>query len=128
VGSRSVIDVLVVDDDEEMRQSAIAVLRLFGYVAEGASNVAQALATLSSEPVRLMLLDVRMPQLSGLVLLDLIPMPFSVILMTGYEHPPLPARHRWSEHATWLDKPFTADQLRRAVETALGDPQAAPAT
>jgi CheY-like chemotaxis protein len=55
-------DVLVVEDDEEIRETLVELLEEHGYVASGASNGLEALARLrGGMKPRLILLDVLMP-------------------------------------------------------------------
>ncbi len=60
--------VLVVDDNEDVRDAVIAALRMAGYEAEGAENGAAALSLLRDGGLRpcLILLDLMMPVMDGL--------------------------------------------------------------
>ncbi len=58
--------ILVVDDDSEIRDVIHVYLRNEGYRVLEAEDGAQALALVSSEPVRLVILDVMMPNLDGI--------------------------------------------------------------
>jgi CheY-like chemotaxis protein len=59
--------VLVVDDDDDIRESLEVLLRLHGYHVATAADGAEALARLQNDPTRpcLILLDLMMPRLSG---------------------------------------------------------------
>ena len=62
--------VLVVDDDEAIRNTARSILEDEGYAVELASNGAEALTHLqTSSPPELLLLDLMMPVMNGLALL-----------------------------------------------------------
>jgi len=63
VGSRGPI--LVVDDDNGFRSLIVAVLEHFGYALVEASTGEEALETVSASPPRLVVLDVRLPGISG---------------------------------------------------------------
>ena len=59
-------DVLVVDDDPDIRHLLSSVLTLEGYAVASASNGEEALSQLRSMPgARLILLDLRMPVMDG---------------------------------------------------------------
>jgi CheY-like chemotaxis protein len=60
--------VLVVDDNDDVRDAIIAALEIAGYQAVGAENGAVALAHLRDEGLRpgLILLDLMMPEMDGL--------------------------------------------------------------
>jgi CheY-like chemotaxis protein len=60
--------ILVVDDNDDVRDAMIAALQVAGYEAEGAENGAVALRRLREEGLRpgLILLDLMMPEMDGL--------------------------------------------------------------
>src|SRR3954463_9950042 len=62
----SAADVLVVDDDPQLREALTRALQLDGYVVATASNGAQALEAVSNHRPDLMVLDVMMPYVGGL--------------------------------------------------------------
>lgn len=57
--------VLVVDDDDALRDILVEVLRREGYLALGAANGAQALAIVNAFVADVVLLDIRMPEVNG---------------------------------------------------------------
>jgi CheY-like chemotaxis protein len=58
-------DVLVVEDDPQVRETAVEILALGGLLAAGVANGAEALRCLEHELPRLILLDLRMPVMDG---------------------------------------------------------------
>jgi CheY-like chemotaxis protein len=58
-------DVLVIDDDEDVRWALLELLQLLGFVAVGASNGADGLRLARERAPRLILLDLRMPIMNG---------------------------------------------------------------
>lgn len=60
------LTVLVVDDDKEIVDSIAIFLKADGYAVEKAYNGLEALDVLMSRPVHLLLLDIMMPELSGI--------------------------------------------------------------
>ena len=58
-------DVLVIDDDEDVRWALLELLQLLGFVAVGASNGAEGLRLAGERAPRLILLDLRMPIMNG---------------------------------------------------------------
>jgi DNA-binding NtrC family response regulator len=58
--------ILVVDDEATIRLTLEMLLRRRGYIVTCASNGAEALAAIERQPFDLLLLDLKMPGLSGL--------------------------------------------------------------
>jgi CheY-like chemotaxis protein len=113
-------EVLLVDDDGALRETAAEVLRLAGFDVTTAANGAEALAILARGPVGAILLDLRMPVLDGWSFLrhrasdpDLSATP--VIILSGE---PLDTAVAASADL-WLTKPFDESGLIAAVARAL---------
>jgi DNA-binding response OmpR family regulator len=62
--------VLVVDDEATTRKAVTRALELSGYEAEGAASGEHALSLLDTKPYDLMLLDLRMPGMDGVEVLN----------------------------------------------------------
>jgi CheY-like chemotaxis protein len=83
--------ILVVDDDEMNRELMLTVLKRAGYRTLEAVNGRQALALASSEMPALILLDVRMPDMTGYdvcrrLKADGATQPMLVIILSAYEN------------------------------------------
>jgi CheY-like chemotaxis protein len=59
------VDVLVVDDDGDLRESIAEILLLRGYRVRSCANGKEALAAIRQAPPALLLLDLMMPVLDG---------------------------------------------------------------
>ena len=129
----SVSRVLVVDDDDAVRQFVKRILDDGGYVVESSGSGADALTRMrDGEAYDLIVADVCMPEMSGPQLIAHMRQAGSeakVLYVTGFadqlfeEHTPL-----WADEA-YLDKPCTVQGLREAVSLLLhgkigGDKQA----
>ncbi|MCX6620721.1 MAG: response regulator, partial [Acidobacteria bacterium] len=109
--------ILLVEDQEEVREFSAGVLRDYGYRVLTASSAEEALGLLQAHPVDLLLTDVVMPKISGRVLADrarLMRKSLPVLFMSGYssgllEYPEIV-----------LQKPFTPRELATKVREALG--------
>jgi CheY-like chemotaxis protein len=119
-------EVLVVDDDSALRETAAEVLRLAGFNVATASNGAEALNALEERPAGVILLDLRMPVLDGWSFLrhraahqTLTAIPV-VIMSSEPIDPALP-----TPIDLWLDKPFDDIGLINAVATAMASSQGA---
>jgi two-component system, NtrC family, response regulator AtoC len=80
-------DILVVDDDPAMSAGIARVLQAEGYQVTTAASGEQALETLATQPVSLAILDMKMPGMDGVELLQAIGQDYphtKVIMLTGY--------------------------------------------
>jgi DNA-binding NtrC family response regulator len=106
------VNILVVDDDPEVREILAETLIEFGYAVEQAGSGEDALPMLRNRPdIRMVISDVRMPGMSGLELVveaQAMRPDLRVILMSGYFLPqPVAVR--------FLKKPFHMQELASAV-------------
>ena len=107
--------VLVVEDNEAIRESLTDVLRTAGYRADGATK-SDAVAELTKGDVALVVLDVGL-DFSGLKLLDALAEKSPVILMSGQ-----PERRQVPRGPVYLPKPFAPQRLLDEVQRQLGSP------
>jgi len=117
--------VLLAEDDPLVRELAARILRERGYTVLSASNAAEALACAERYlgKIQLLLTDVVMPGGSGLDLADELTGRYpglSVVFMSGYTADIVLRQGLVQESVAFLTKPFTEDQLDRAVRLALG--------
>ena len=115
--------VLVVDDDEGLRESLVDILRLQGHLALEARDGSEALAILSHLSVDLLILDLAMPKTDGVqVLLELDPPPPTVILHSAFEYFTAETLEHMGVSGKvfrMLRKPVPPAQLLKAVGDAL---------
>jgi two-component system response regulator RegA len=110
---------LVVDDDEVLRERLVRAFRERGYDSVGVANGDDALALAAADPPELAVVDLRMPGRSGLeVVRELITLDPAtlVVVLTGYgsiatavEAIRIGAKH-------YLTKPADADEILRAFQ------------
>ena len=114
--------VFVVDDDDSLRRSLERLLRVSGYSVHSFSSAAAFLEQPEPECPSCLLLDIRMPELTGLDLQQTVNQlrpALSVILMTGYADMESCILGMKAGAADFLLKPFDDEQLLQAVATAL---------
>jgi CheY-like chemotaxis protein len=117
-------NILVIDDNDEVRSVVTAVLRNFGFsVREAASGEAAVQMVLTDKP-DLIISDVRMPGMDGHHLLGVIrelqsTAAIPVILMTGSGSQADFRRGMVCGADDYLYKPFTPDELIEAVLSRL---------
>ncbi len=114
--------ILLVEDDDAVFALAEQVLKDAGYQIIGAGDGAQAWEILKSGVrIQLVLSDVVMPNKTGPQLLDAMQtmarMP-PVLFMSGFTGDQLRDQHQLDGHPL-LEKPFTAEALRRSVRHSL---------
>ena len=117
------VDVLVVDDDAAVRRSVSEVVRSAGHSVLEAPDGVAALALLQSMTFGVMLLDLRMPRLSGFQVLELYDGPTRVVVLSADHHDAttMPAG---TDIFMFLRKPAPPDELLAVVALALADPAA----
>jgi CheY-like chemotaxis protein len=114
----SVADVLVVDDNEAVRSSLAEVLSSTGYTVATAEDGVVALALLQDMEVGLVLLDLKMPRIDGLTLLEMIVAPPPVVLLTA--QPLSGFDHHSPKVLCSLQKPVDPGHLLDIVASAIG--------
>ena len=115
------IDVLVVDDDEDGRRAAIAVLRDLGYPCRAAEDADAALREIEREPAAIVLTDWSMPGMSGLDLCATLkrrePQPY-VILVTAFPEEARAIAVGPGRADDFLKKPVDLDELETRLRGA----------
>jgi CheY-like chemotaxis protein len=115
-GTTTPATILIVDDEPEVRTVVAEFLEDFGYRVVQAGGGSQALSRLRDNPaVRLLITDIRMPEMSGIELADLATERnpgLKVIFISGY----FVAQQ---VHRRFLRKPFRMKELEAAVRAEL---------
>lgn len=114
--------VCLVDDDEAFRESAAWWLESLGYEVASFDRPSACLDSLTTGEPACFLLDVRMPEMSGLELLDTLKargVARPVIFMTGHGDVPLAVEAMRKGAVTFLEKPFREQALEQALADAL---------
>ncbi len=114
--------VLVVDDEAAIRQFVTVSLRRFGHSVDSAAGVGEALDKLRGEDFEVVLVDLVMPDRTGLHLLEAIrkaEMPVLPILLSGTADVSMAVAGMKSGAFDFLHKPVEPDVLVFAVRRAL---------
>ncbi|MBO9127764.1 MULTISPECIES: response regulator transcription factor [unclassified Rhizobium] len=114
--------VVVVDDDEGMRDGVRDVLRSVGIDSLGFSSTAELLAEPLPDRPGCLILDVRLPGLSGLDLqakLNGMGNKLPIVFMTGYADVPMSVRAMKAGATDFLTKPFRDQEMLDAVSVAI---------
>ncbi|HWA67022.1 MAG TPA: response regulator [Mycobacteriales bacterium] len=111
--------VLVVDDEAGMRETLVDILTTAGYVVTPAEDGAAALELARSEPYDVIIMDIRMPAMTGVeVLASLDHPPPQIVLMTGYALEEQLSQARENNAFAIMQKPFQVPYLLRIVAEA----------
>lgn len=115
--------ILIIDDEEAIRDGCCQLLSRKGYLVEGTGDAPKALEMALRDVYDAILLDVRMPRLGGMEILKRLKTEGSVsarvIMITGYGNIPLAVEAMRHGAFDFLAKPYSAEELRAAVEKAL---------
>jgi two-component system cell cycle sensor histidine kinase/response regulator CckA len=119
-------NILLVEDDEIIRDLMRQILQMKGYTVLEASDADEALVVCERhpDPIHLMITDVVMPTMSGVALAHCIkPIrpEMKVLYISGHDSHVLAQHGLFDPHAPFLQKPFTADTLARKVREVLDE-------
>jgi len=117
--------ILVVDDDESHRTLICDLLEEMGYATQQAANGREALDLLEADVPQAVLLDLRMPVMSGWGLLDALKkmprahqVPIIIISAYGFE---------WEAELVgasgYVSKPVDLDRVKLTVQQLVGPPE-----
>jgi FixJ family two-component response regulator len=114
--------VFVVDDDASMRRAVSNLIRSVGFRAEAFATAQEFLAVNPPDAPSCLVLDVRLPQVSGLdIQAELIKTQkqLPIIFITGYGDIPMSVKAMKAGAVEFLTKPFRDQDLLDAVTIAL---------
>lgn len=115
--------ILIVDDEEAIRDGCRQILSRQGYQVDCAGTAAEGLKLALKDIYDVILLDVRMPKISGLDILKKLKdeefISAKIIVITGYATIPLAVEAMRYGAVNFLSKPYSAEQLKAAVNEAL---------
>ena len=114
--------ILIVDDEEAIRSSLAEYLAGDGFTTVTAATGEEALARLQKEPCDLVVTDLKMPNVSGLELLQALRRQHRdtpVIMMTAYGDVDAAVEAMRLGAYDFVQKPFKLSEMRRQVRAAL---------
>jgi CheY-like chemotaxis protein len=112
--------VLVVDDETGMRETLVDILEAAGYEVTPAEDGAVALEMARAHRYDVIVMDIRMPMLTGVeVLASLQHPPPQVVLMTGFALEEQLEEARAHHAFAIMQKPFQVPYLLRVVADAI---------
>ena len=118
------IKVLVVDDDPQVCKTVSMILKDNGYHVQSYSQPRQALQAVRKSPFDIALVDIKMPDLNGLELVEKIKAEdprISPVVMTAYPDVQTAAETMRLGSRDYLTKPFREEQLLESIERIAQD-------
>lgn len=113
------MSILVVDDERIVRESFLHWFRKYGCKTEAAASGLEALEKLERYPFDLLFVDIKMPGMDGLELLDRVKQQYPdaiVIIITAYGSIDTAVKAMKMGASDYLLKPFQPDQLSLVLE------------
>src|SRR5262245_34485360 len=123
--SSGVSHIAVVDDEACVRGAILRLLHSASYTADAFSSGVEFLASLSRRVPDCVVLDLQMPDMSGLEVkrrLNAHQAPLPVIVITGYDTPGTRDRCFALGAKYYLCKPVDAETLLSSIRDAVGNP------
>ena len=115
--------ILIIDDEESIRDGCYQILSRKGHHVESTGEAVRGLEMALRNAYDLILLDIRMPKMSGLDILKKLKeennISAKVIIITGYGTIPLAVEAMRQGAFNFLTKPYSAGELKDAVNNAL---------
>jgi len=117
---------LIIDDEDSIRDACRQVLSRMGCSVDDTGDARRGLGMALKNPYDLILLDVKMPRISGLDILKQLKMESGisahVVIITGYGTIEMAVEAMRHGAFDFLAKPFSAAELRKAATCALKTP------
>ena len=114
--------ILVVDDEKVICAGCEKILTEEGYQVKTTLSARKALDILNDEPFDIVITDIKMPEMSGIELLEIIRKDYpeiTVIVITGYSTVETAVEAMKLGAFDYLPKPFTSDQVTLVIKRAI---------
>lgn len=112
--------IVVLDDDASFLRALSRQITLMGYSPLAFESANDALAFIRTNQCECLILDLRMPEVSGLDVQKLVAeIPIPVIFISGHASIPDTVQAVQNGAVTFLEKPVEYADLQRAIQTAL---------
>ncbi|MFH2220260.1 MAG: response regulator [Pseudomonadota bacterium] len=111
--------IMIVDDELIIRESLLNYFKRYGHAVETASSGLEALEKLKKEPYHVLFVDIRMPGMDGIELLEKVKDEHPdtmVVIITAYGSIESAAKAMRIGASDYLLKPFKPDQLSLVIE------------
>ncbi len=116
------LHILIVEDDYEVSRALVQMIAHMGYSAYTCSHAEEALHFLEAHKIDLMLVDYRMPELTGLDLISILKeegRTLPVVMISGYDETETRAFAEKRDQLVVLKKPIELPVLAAAIDKVL---------
>jgi FixJ family two-component response regulator len=113
--------VFIIDDDDAMRESMQLLLEMLGYRVQSFARAKAFLASCSEDDRGCLVLDMRMPEMTGLELQQALRQrgyELPIIFLSGFGDLPTTVRAGQSGAVDFLEKPVSKSKLTERIERA----------
>ena len=114
--------VLVVDDEQSMRETLEIMLEKEGFLVESASNGSEALKKMEDDAFDLMITDIKMPDLDGVQLIEALDkrgIYVPIIVMTAYATKEQAITALNLGASFFIEKPFKIEDIKNMLSKTL---------
>lgn len=114
--------ILIVDDEQGIREQVTRWLNYEGYKTEQAANAKEALALIRKMNFNVALLDLKLPDMDGFALLEKLHQEYPdicVIILTGFGNEDSPAKARVAGAFDFFAKPIHFESLIHRIDSAI---------
>ncbi len=128
---KKTISLHIVDDEKLIRNSLVAVLQNAGYEVLAFASGVEFLKSLPDLNPDCVILDVRMPRMSGLAVLEILKQnhpQIPIIMMSGFADVSMAVRAMQSGASDFVEKPFQTNDLLDTIERVLETPSSGAKT
>jgi DNA-binding NtrC family response regulator len=115
------IKILVVDDDKDMLETVIDILKALNYEVIGTNDPKEVLDIIENNEINILLSDIKMPEITGLDLTKMVKKNYPemiVILMTGFGDAYTAQDALMAGADEYITKPFKKNEIELVVERA----------
>lgn len=120
--SATTVDIMLVEDSQTLARVYCEYLRREPLTVEHVTTGTEALAAIRLNPPKVMILDIRLPDMSGLNVLDVVrdeSIPTNVVVITAHGSVDLALNAVNKGARDYLEKPFTSERLLTTVRNEL---------
>ena len=113
------LNILVVDDDRDVCEYLEDFLSHEGYLVQSLTDPTKAIEELKANDFHLLILDLMMPKMGGIELLEQIRKvddDLAVIILTGYPSLETATASIQHEVSAYIKKPFSSDEFRDVIQ------------